>query len=67
MRVLIRVKYRFLGFTIGTDRKAFGISHDELGNWTIGRINDPKDLDFITAKKIFDRWGVLVATTGTII
>jgi hypothetical protein len=48
------------------DRRAFGISHDEQGNWTIGKLTDPKESEFKTAKTFFSKWGITLATLAEV-
>lgn len=61
MRVLLKVKYRVFGYTLAVQRLGWGVSHDEAGNWTVGRLPDVKEADFKGAKTIFNKWGVTLA------
>lgn len=64
MRVLLRIKWSALGVSLKIDRRAWGISHDQEGNWTIGKLPDPKESEFKTAKTIFNKWGITMATVN---
>ena len=61
MRVLLRIKWRALGYTIDVQRFGWGISHDEEGNWTVGKLPAVKEADFKGAKTLVSKWGVTLA------
>lgn len=65
MRILLRVKWSAFGACLKVDRRAFGISHDDDGNWTVGKLANPKESEFKTAKVMFNKWGITLATTAT--
>lgn len=67
MIILIRIKFRAFRFTWRTERLAYGISHDEKGNWTIAKLGTPTDEEFDRMRKIFNKWGITIATSGTLI
>ena len=64
MRVLLRIKFRALGYTVDTQRFGWGISHDQDGNWTVGKLPTVKESDFKGSKTIFSKWGVTLATVA---
>lgn len=67
MIILIRIKFRAFRITWRTERLAYGISHDEKGNWTIAKLGTPTDEEFERMRKIFNKWGITIATSGTLI
>lgn len=64
MRVLLRIKWRALGYTVGVQRLGWGISHDEVGNWTVGKLPEVKEADFKGAKTLVTKWGVTLAVVS---
>lgn len=64
MRVLLKIKWRAFGYTFAVQRVGWGVSHDEAGNWTIGRLPEVNEDDFKGAKTIFNKRGVTLAVVS---
>lgn len=67
MIILIRIKFRIFKYTLKTERLAYGISHDEKGNWTIAKLPTPKDEEFDRMNKLVNKWGITICSSGTLI
>lgn len=67
MRVLLRIKWSFLGYTYSTTRKGWGLSHDDEGNWTIGELPTVKETDFKGAKQVYNKHGITIATVAAML
>lgn len=64
MKLMLRIKWSALGYTIKVERHAWGVGVDENGTWSINKITEPKDSEFKTAKTHFNKWGITIATVS---